>query len=281
MPLSGTAVRAALAAVAAVGKQIKSFDELAAGANDALRQAPAGLTPAGAAAFMATAAVESAWFRTTTEYGSGQRYAPFVGRTFVQLTWKENYAGFGKWCKAKGLVTDADVFVKNPGSLSDFRWAWLGAVYYFEAHGIWRWANAGDFRAVSQAVNGGNGRVGTSFVPNGWKERQAMYAVFLGVGGGLLPSGAAPAPAPRPASSARPTLQEGATGDLVVAVQRWLNATFPAYSKIDLGPKRYGPQTVAVIKEFQRRAGVTGSDADGTIIGPRTWAAFAQQGFRG
>jgi peptidoglycan hydrolase-like protein with peptidoglycan-binding domain len=37
--------------------------------------------------------------------------------------------------------------------------------------------------------------------------------------------------------------------------------------------ERYGPQTVAVIAELQRRAGVTGPDADGTIVGPRTWAA--------
>jgi hypothetical protein len=37
--------------------------------------------------------------------------------------------------------------------------------------------------------------------------------------------------------------------------------------------ERYGPQTVAVIAELQRRAGVTGPDADGTTVGPRTWAA--------
>lgn len=192
MSLSGATVRAALAAVGAVGSQIRSFDELAAGAEDALRQAPAGLTPAGAAAFLATCAVESAWFRTTTEYGSGQRYAPFIGRTFVQLTWEGNYRDFGAWCHRRGLVDDPAVFVKNPASLSDFRWAWLGAVFFFEANGIWRWANAGNFMAVSQAVNGGNGRVGTAFVPNHWRERQAMYLVFRAVGDALVPAPSAP-----------------------------------------------------------------------------------------
>lgn len=75
-------------------------------------------------------------------------------------------------------------------------------------------------------------------------------------------------------------LREGDTGLAVAALQKWLNATFPAYSHIDLGPQRYGPQTVAVIAEFQRRAGVTGPDADGRIVGPRTWAALEHYGYR-
>lgn len=185
MALTGAALRAALAAVGAVGNQIRSLDDLAAGANDALRQAPPGLTPAGAAAFLATCAVESAWWRTTTEYGSGP-YAPYIGRTFVQLTWSTAYAGFGQWCHDHGLVTDPQMFVHNPTALSDIAWAWLGPVYYFEAHGLWTYGNRGDFLAVSQAVNGGDGRIGTGFIPNSWAERQAMYRVFLTVGADLI-----------------------------------------------------------------------------------------------
>lgn len=249
MPLSGSTVQAALAAVRAVGKQLKGFDELAAGADAALRQAPPGLTRAGAAAFLATCAVESAYFRTTTEYGKGQRYAPYIGRTFVQLTWEANYRGFGRWCRDKGLLTDPDQFVKAPASLSDYRWAWLGAVYFFEANGIWRWANAGNFRAVSQAVNGGNGRVGTSFTPNGWRERQAMYAVFHAVGQGLLPT------------PERPQVQMGASGPAV----RDLRARFglPAGDQFD--------QTLSVaVARFQRDRGLL---VDG-IVGPQTWKAL-------
>ena len=77
----------------------------------------------------------------------------------------------------------------------------------------------------------------------------------------------------------RPTLHEGDTGPAVAALQKFLNTTFPAYSHIDLGPERYGPQTVAVVAEFQRRAGVTGPDADGRTVGPRTWAALKHYGF--
>lgn len=192
--LTGTLIHSALAAMGAVGGQIVSDDQLAAGALDALRQAPAGLTAAGAAAFLATMAEESAHFRTTTEYGTGQSYAPYIGRTFEQLTWSSNYAGFGAWCKARGLVSDANVFVHSPTALSDIRWAWLGGVYYFAAHDLWRYANAGNFLAVSQAVNGGDGKIGTSFTPNGWTERQNAYRAFLAAGASLLPTSPAAAP---------------------------------------------------------------------------------------
>lgn len=84
-----------------------------------------------------------------------------------------------------------------------------------------------------------------------------------------------------PVSSGTPSpLRQGDTGPAVAKLQGFLNANYPAYSKIDLGPQRYGPQTVAVVREFQRRSGVTGSDADGTTVGPRTWAKLLEAGYR-
>lgn len=84
-----------------------------------------------------------------------------------------------------------------------------------------------------------------------------------------------------PAAPGTPgTLRQGDTGSAVAKLQAFLNDNYPAYSKIDLGPQRYGPQTVGVIREFQRRSGVTGSDADGTIVGPRTWAKLLEAGYR-
>ena len=80
----------------------------------------------------------------------------------------------------------------------------------------------------------------------------------------------------------RPTLKEGDTGAAVVALQRFLNRTFPGYSQIDLAPKRYGPQTAKVVAEFQKRAGVSGPgvSAAGRLVGPRTWAALEHFGLR-
>lgn len=87
-----------------------------------------------------------------------------------------------------------------------------------------------------------------------------------------------------PAGGGMPAaLNQGDTGPAVARLQAWLNANYPAYSKISLGPQRYGPQTVAVVKEWQRRSGVTnadGSPADGTRIGDRTWAALLAAGYR-
>jgi hypothetical protein len=82
--------------------------------------------------------------------------------------------------------------------------------------------------------------------------------------------------------TARPTLRDGDTGAAVAALQRFLNRTFPAYSHIDLAPKRYGPQTAKVVAEFQRRAGLSGQGVSptGRFVGPPTWAALEHFGFR-
>jgi peptidoglycan hydrolase-like protein with peptidoglycan-binding domain len=43
----------------------------------------------------------------------------------------------------------------------------------------------------------------------------------------------------------------------------------------------YGPKTVAVVRAAQEQCGVTGPDAVGTIVGPRTNRAFYARGYRG
>ena len=188
--VDGSTIRSALAAVGAVGGQMRSFDELAAGANDALRQAP-GLTALGAASFLADKAQESAYFRTTSEYGRNLRYDPYRGRGFQMITWQSNYRLFGRWLVSRRLISDAEQFVRNPASLSDYRWAWLSGVWYFEHANLWRYANAGNHLAVSQGVNGGAGRIGTSFTPNHWSARKKMYDAFRRAGNALLPTGGA------------------------------------------------------------------------------------------
>ncbi|KNX38114.1 hypothetical protein [Luteipulveratus halotolerans] len=194
MPLNGSMLGKALDAVGARGRQLDTLDNLAAGADDALRQAKV-TTPQEAAAFLATCIMESGWLRTTTEYlgrpGTAIRdrqndYYPFIGRGAVQCTWRYNYGKFGAWCKTKGLVTDADVFVKNPGALGDKRWFWLTAVWYFEANGLWTYARRGDFEGVSNGVNRGN--PDSTLKPNGWTARNTMYQALLAFGDALVPA---------------------------------------------------------------------------------------------
>lgn len=188
MTLTGATILAALHAVGAGNGLVRDADVLAAGADDALGQAPPGLTVAGAASWLATMAQESDYFRTTTEYGTGVKaYDPYRGRTFEQLTWQGNYAGFGAWCATRGLVAHGAVFVDTPTTLADYRWAWLGGVWYFAQNGLWSYANAGDHYAVSQGVNRGVHAIGTSKVPKHWEARRTMYEAFLAAGPALLP----------------------------------------------------------------------------------------------
>lgn len=190
----------------ALGGQMKSLDELAAGANDALRQAPPGLTVQGAAAFLATMAQESAWFRTTVEYAKNGRYAPYIGRTFQQVTWRDNYRAFGKWCQARGMVVDPDHFVKSPWALEAYRWAWLGGVWYFEHAKLWDEANSGDFLGVQKGVNLGNPK--SKYTPAGWSTRKRAYDAFCSVGDVLLPDPVdvvEPLPVPSPPVAIEPT----------------------------------------------------------------------------
>lgn len=95
----------------------------------------------------------------------------------------------------------------------------------------------------------------------------------------------APAPAPAPAPGypgTLPTLQRGTTSPSVAHLQRFCNDYnwVPALPLLPL-TGFYGDQTTAVIKSAQAQMGVTGSDADGTIVGPRTNAALWVRGYRG
>ena len=73
-----------------------SWDTLAKDCNDACRLL--GFTTyKGYATFIANNCQESGYFRTTEEYAKNGPYAPYIGRTFIQVTWKSNYAAmFGR-----------------------------------------------------------------------------------------------------------------------------------------------------------------------------------------
>lgn len=171
-------VGAALDSVGGCGNQIASLDEIARIFNAAISQAGDGAydgQPARLAALIGQCAQESAWFRTTTEYGTGQRYAPYIGRTFIQITWSDNYQAFGLWCKARGLLDDAACFVNSPASLSDLKWAALGPIWYFATRGILPYADQRNWTAVGGIINTGS----AAGVPGGNATRlKACQAVY-------------------------------------------------------------------------------------------------------
>lgn len=87
-----------------------------------------------------------------------------------------------------------------------------------------------------------------------------------------LVGGTSPTPTP---STGRPILRQGSTGDVVRRLQAFLRRVFPTYAGALVADGDFGPATAAVVKEYQRRSGLT---ADG-IVGPASWAALERSGF--
>lgn len=125
---------------------------------------------------------ESDNFNATEEYADGDESTDrwrYKGRTWIQITWKANYAGFSQWCFDQGLVPTRTYFVDNPTSLADQRWAGLGPAWYWtvarpQINGL---CDSGDLPAVTRAINGGT---------NGLADRQDRYDRALAVGDQLL-----------------------------------------------------------------------------------------------
>jgi len=185
--LTGAHITAALKAAGAGSGLVMPASQIAVAFNDAISKYGGGLftTINSYAALVSECMMESAYFRTTAEYATTGPYQPYKGRTFIQITWKDNYAAFGKWCLSVGLVTDADYFVKNPTKLADLKWAAIGGVWYFtkvlkkdkqgNLHPIVWWAD--DPLAIGRAVNMGNPY--STATPNGQKARDAAYVAVV------------------------------------------------------------------------------------------------------
>lgn len=150
----------------------------------------------------------------------------YRGRGPIQLTWSSNYRKFGQWCKAKGYVTDPELFVNQPELVEQPRWGFLAASWYWLNGGprpgqINGFADAGDILAVSRCVNGWvEGRN-----PNGWDDRQARWNRCLTIGDALL-TGGDPVPDNRPDFNEFPFFLSGNSEDRDVAdVDLWLMHT--------------------------------------------------------
>lgn len=122
---------------------------------------------------------ESDGFATTEEYAKNGRYAPYIGRTWIMITWQSNYAAFGSWCVQQGLITDPNQFVNDPESLADLKWAGIGAAWYWTVGrpNINSLSDDGDVVAVTQLINGGQ---------NGIADRTNRYNQAIALGDRLL-----------------------------------------------------------------------------------------------
>lgn len=131
------------------------------------------------ATWLAQMGHESASFVYTEEIQKNGRYAPYIGRTWIQITWDYNYRAFSKWCFDQGLVPTVDYFYVNYRELADLKWAGIGPAWYWTVARpqINSLCDAGNFDAVTQAINGGQ---------NGAADRKARYSRALAVGDQLL-----------------------------------------------------------------------------------------------
>ncbi len=164
----------------------------------------------------------------------------------------------------------------RPGSLGFYDWP---------GDGINRISHVGLVEAVNPdgtltTIEGNttSGTAGNQRMGGGvWRRRRSTSAVVLY--GHPAYDGAA---APAPVTGALPTLQFGMRADSrVIALQKFLNAygwrpELPLLQPLG----NYLEQTAAVVKAAQAQCGVTGPDADGRIVGPRTSTAFAARGAR-
>lgn len=74
--------------------------------------------------FLAQVYWESDRLRTTKEYGSGHRYAPYIGRGLMQLTWREGYEKYESY-SGIGCVANPDLISNSlRNSIDSAGWYW-------------------------------------------------------------------------------------------------------------------------------------------------------------
>ncbi|OLF73953.1 peptidoglycan-binding protein [Maricaulis sp. W15] len=205
--------------------------------------------------FLAQTAHESAGFRTTEEFASGEAYEGrtdlgntepgdgkrYKGRGLIQLTGRANYRAFGE---AVGIALEDE-----PERAAEPALSLVIACEYWRRRDINAHADRDDIIAATWAVNGGL---------NGLDDRRACLAKAKAE---LARHLFAPA-------TALPVLRQGTRGPVVARLQHGLRE-----AGITVGlDGDFGPGTKAAVITFQNQAGLV---ADG-IVGAASWARLAR-----
>lgn len=110
-----------------------------------------------------------------TQPGDGRR---FKGRGPIQLTGRSNYREFSKWANARGLVNSATFFEDNPQAVSEPRWGFMAAAFFWSTRNINRFADGREVTNSTRVINGGT---------NGLQDRIDRYNQCFPLGDSLLP----------------------------------------------------------------------------------------------
>lgn len=211
--------------------------------------------------FLAQTCHESAGFRTTEEFASGEAYEGrrdlgnvqagdgprYKGRGLLQLTGRANYAALGKLLAIE-LEADPELAAAPVLSLTI-------ACEFWKKKNINAACDADDVVRVTKLVNGG---------ANGLPERRTLTARAKAAVSrieGFVLTGEAPP------SNARPVLRRGSTGSAVGDLQRLLRQLGLMLAVDD----EYGAGTEVAVAAFQTQQRL--SPVDG-IVGKETWTAL-------
>jgi putative chitinase len=85
-----------------------------------------------------------------TVKGDGSKYR---GRGPIQITGRANYRAFTAW--ARKLDPKAPNFENDPEAVNTDPWEGLGPIWFWDAHGLNRYADAGDVEMITRKINGG------------------------------------------------------------------------------------------------------------------------------
>jgi len=210
--------------------------------------------------FLAQTCHESAGFRTTEEFASGDRYEGrqdlgntqpgdgrrYKGRGLLQLTGRANYRDLGA---RLGIDLEGD-----PEAAAEPVLSLTIACEFWKKNKVNAACDVDDVVRVTRIVNGGT---------NGLADRReltarAKAAIARLEGIRILGED--------PPSQGRPVLRRGSRGDAVVALQRLLQKLgFMVAVDAD-----FGPGTEVAVAAFQRGQKL---DVDG-IVGHKTWVAL-------
>lgn len=101
----------------------------------------------------------------------------FMGRTALQATGRFNYRAFTRWAAENYPHLNPPNFEADPDAMLTDPWEGLFPAYYWERHGLNRYADENDIEMVTKRINGGL---------NGYADRLALYTryglVLLGYG---------------------------------------------------------------------------------------------------
>jgi putative chitinase len=107
--------------------------------------------------------------------GDGRR---FKGRGPIQLTGRYNYRKFSQWAHGRGLVDSPAFFEDNPQAVSDPRWGFMAAAFFWSTNNINRFADGREVTNSTRVINGGT---------NGLQDRINRYNQCFPLGDALLP----------------------------------------------------------------------------------------------